>query len=468
MVALAISASALNQEGGTAAKQKWLVLDPITFGASVKNMAAAGGSSSLGANMFSGIDGLLLTKLADARKYRVVDRESSKTALREAGIGDTQVDLKGAGYSMRGEITDVKMTGAKQRRGQEMLTEYVVTVSLRVNHLSSGEAYIGKTVRIQEFCVSEKDLLIRVVEELAREVLFREYPIRIVSIDEDSGLVKLNYGEGFVATGEVYDACKVEEEEDPDTGVMEQVFSKKGTVQIGEVYERKSEGTVASGKVKKGYVLKRSKAAANVQKAVGVSPESAAPTIAGGAGATVGDGRYTCIVGNFGYAADFHAFRHTPDSGVLNKAIGGAFGILGGRTKRERRGAAIGGAINVLSDDSHTDEFGVRLTPAEWRSIAERSFAAFPQKFDMHAGIAPANALQDGIRYAVNGTVSQLMEKDGQCTVTFVLTMTDLQNNGSIVFSKDVQVTVPGAYAGQSTFSAAVSLAAGQFAQQLQ
>jgi hypothetical protein len=75
----------------------------------------------------------------------------------------------------------------------------------------------------------------------------------------------------------------------------------------------------------------------------------------------------------------------------------------------------------------------------------------------MHAGIDARLALQNGIRYAVNGNVSQLYEKDGQCTVTFVLTMTDLENNGSIVFSKDVVTTVPGAYAGQSTFAQAIA-----------
>jgi hypothetical protein len=35
--------------------------------------------------------------------------------------------------------------------------------------------------------------------------------------------------------------------------------------------------------------------------------------------------------------------------------------------------------------------------------------------------------------------------------------MTDLENNGSIVFSKDVVTTVPGAYAGQSTFAQAIA-----------
>jgi hypothetical protein len=46
--------------------------------------------------------------------------------------------------------------------------------------------------------------------------------------------------------------------------------------------------------------------------------------------------------------------------------------------------------------------------------------------------------------------------------------MTDLENNGSIVFSKDVTTTVPGCYAGQSTFAQAIANGVAVFAAQLQ
>ena len=121
-----------------------------------------------------------------------------------------------------------------------------------------------------------------------------------------------------------------------------------------------------------------------------------------------------------------------------------------------------------MSDNSRNQRIATRISYNEWRSIAERAFAAHPAKFDMHSGVNPRRALQDGIRYAVNGNVSQLYEKDGQCTVKFVLTMTDLENNGSIVFSKDVTTTVPGAYAGQSTFAQAIANGVALFAAQLQ
>ena len=64
--------------------------------------------------------------------------------------------------------------------------------------------------------------------------------------------------------------------------------------------------------------------------------------------------------------------------------------------------------------------------------------------------------------------MSRLYEKDGQCTVSFTLSLTDLQQNGSVVFAKDVVVTVPGPYQGQATFASAVSMAVGLFAAQLQ
>ena len=71
-----------------------------------------------------------------------------------------------------------------------------MSVSLRVNKLEPPqETHIGKTVRIQEFALSEKDMLMYVVDQLVREILFKEFPIRVVRIDEDEGkTLTLNYG----------------------------------------------------------------------------------------------------------------------------------------------------------------------------------------------------------------------------------------------------------------------------------
>ena len=206
-------------------KRKWLVLDPITYGPGVKSIS------------FSGIDGLLLTKLADARKYSVIDRETAKTALAENALNGTDGVRQGAGYSVRGEVVDTKQTGATRRQGQQIYREYIVSVSLRVNRLEPPqETYIGKTVRIREFVLSEKDMLMYVVDQLAREILFKEFPIRVVRVDEDDGkTLTLNYGEGFLAVGATYEVGKQEMEEDPDTGIEEAVFSRKGVCQITEV-----------------------------------------------------------------------------------------------------------------------------------------------------------------------------------------------------------------------------------------
>ena len=447
----ALLAATANAEGKP--KQKWLVLDPITY------------SRGVNATTFSGIDGLLLTKLADAHKYRVMDRDAYKTASREANIDGEDPTLKGAGYSVRGEVVDTKRTGATLRRGQQVLNEYVVSVSLRVNSLKGAqEAYIGKTVRVQEYVVSEKDMLMYVIDELAREILFKEFPLRVVKVDGQN--LVLNYGEGFVASGAQYEVGTLEMEEDSDTGIEEPVFTRTGACQITDVYERKANAVLTVGKAEKRYVLQRTRASAKAQAAAGVVASSTGDLAAPGAVAAAqkASGRYSCVVGSFGFAADFHAYRYVPDASVTAKVIGGALGILGSRNKSNATAGAVG---NLLSDNSNNQEFRVRVSNNEWRSIAERGFAAYPARFDVHAGVNPNRALQDGIQYAVSGTVSQLYEKDGQCTVSFALSLTDLQQNGSVVFSKDVVVTVPSPYQGQSTFATAVSMAVGQFSTQL-
>ena len=440
------SLAAMGVMGQGQIKRKWLVLDPITYGKGVQSVT------------FSGIDGLLLTKLADARKYSVLDKDAAKTALAENALNGTDGVRQGAGYSVRGEVVDTKRTGAVLRKGQQVYHEYIVSVSLRVNRLEPPqETYIGKTVRIREFVLSEKDMLMYVVDQLAREILFKEFPIRVVRVDEDDGkTLTLNYGESFLAAGAMYEIGKQEMEEDPDTGIEEAVFVRKGVCQITEVYERKATAVLTGGAVKKGYVLRQSKAQTKAEQAAGIAASNTGDLVATKVQQQVAaqSGRYSCVVGTFGYAADFQAYRYIPDAGVATKLFGGARGILGARNKDRAAAGAVG---NLLSDNSRNELITTRISHGEWRGIAERAFAAHPAKFDIHAGIDARLALQNGIRYAVNGNVSQLYEKDGQCTVTFVLTMTDLENNGSIVFSKDVVTTVPGAYAGQSTFSQAIA-----------
>ena len=215
-------------------------------------------------------------------------------------------------------------------------------------------------------------------------------------------------------------------------------------------------GIIGGGAVKKGYVLRQSKAQAKAEQAAGITASNTGDLVSTKVQQQVAaqSGRYSCVVGTFGYAANFQAYRYIPDAGVATKLFGGALGVLGARNKDRAAAGAVG---NLLSDNSRNQRITTRISHGEWRGIAERAFAAHPARFDVHSGIDARLALQNGIRYAVNGNVSQLYEKDGQCTVTFVLTMTDLENNGSIVFSKDVVTTVPGAYAGQSTFAQAIA-----------
>ena len=451
------SLAAMGVMGQGQIKRKWLVLDPITYGKGVQSVS------------FSGIDGLLLTKLADARKYSVIDRDTAKTAFVENALNGTDGVRQGAGYSVRGEVVDTKRTGAILRRGQQTYHEYIVSVSLRVNRLEPPqEAHIGKTVRIQEYVLSEKDMLMFVVDQLAREILFKEFPLRVSRVDEDDGkTMKLNYGEGFLAVGATCEIGKLEMEEDPDTGIEEAIFSRQGVCQITEVHERSATAVLVSGKVKKGYVLRQSKARTKAKQSEEIAASNTGDLLSSTVqkATAAQSGRYSCVVGNFGFSADFQASRYVPDAGVATKALRGALGILGSRNKNR---AAVGAVGNLMSDNSKNQAIQVRISHSEWRGIAERAFASHPAKFNMHAGVNPHYALQNGIRYAVNGNVSQLYEKDGQCTVKFVLTITDLENNGNVVFSKDVTTLVPGPYAGQSTFSQAVANGVAMLAAQLQ
>ena len=141
----AVAAMGMNAQTPEKSGRKWLVLDPITYGKGVRSTS------------FLGIDGLLLTKLADSRKYSVIDRDTAKTALSEGALNGVDGVRQGAGYSVRGEVVDTKATGATLRKGQQTYREYIVSVSLRVNKLEPPqETHIGKTVRIQEFALSEK------------------------------------------------------------------------------------------------------------------------------------------------------------------------------------------------------------------------------------------------------------------------------------------------------------------------
>ena len=94
----AVAAAGLTGTANAEPKQpKWLVLDKFTYQKGVDTVA------------FEGIDALLLTKLAQS-KYKVLDRDAYDTAAREQGFG-ANVELKPAGYSMRGEVVQMLLTG---------------------------------------------------------------------------------------------------------------------------------------------------------------------------------------------------------------------------------------------------------------------------------------------------------------------------------------------------------------------
>lgn len=224
-------------------KAKCLVLDPITYQKGVDKTA------------FSGIDELLLTKLVQAKKYKCLDRDAYETAAREEGFG-AQVELIPAGYSMRGEIVQMQRSGNSRSIGGSLKNEYVATVSIRANDLRTQEAYEAETLRVTAYCQTPKDMLVHVVQRVALAILIRDYPLKIMDIDD--GELTLNYGSDFLNVGEQYEVRKLKKIIDEDTG--NELFKEKtvGVCEITSVGRTTAVAQLISGQVGESgkYVLR--------------------------------------------------------------------------------------------------------------------------------------------------------------------------------------------------------------------
>lgn len=266
---LCILLACLGMQNLEAKSPKWLVLEPITYQTGVSKTA------------FQGIDQLLLTKFAQANKYKCLDRKAYDTAAQNEGFGG-EANLIPAGYSVCGEIVEIKQTGSRVFR-QRQMTDYLATVSIRVNELRTQVPYIGITKRIEASCFSQKDLLVTIVNTIVREVLFKEFPVRILA-DEGGSLI-LNYGSDFLKEGESFEICHRYALKDDDSG--SELFSDRvsGLCQVTSPGENTSEAVLVEGSAKVGDVLhlsspeRRTSSSEKPQLAVSTRPQRSSTPI---------------------------------------------------------------------------------------------------------------------------------------------------------------------------------------------
>jgi len=221
---------------------KWLVLNPITYSGGVNAVA------------FDGIDKLLLTTLTQAKKYRCLDRDMYATAAREQGFG-ADVELVPAGYAISGEVVQLGKSGNSRQVAGKTVDEYVATVSLRVNDLRTQQPYEAETLRIASYCLTPKDMLVQVVNRTALALLTRDYPIRVVDVDDDE--LTLNYGRDFLRLGDRFEIRRRQEIKDKDTGGCLHREKKVGECTVTDVGDSTSTARLTpGGKVREDDVLR--------------------------------------------------------------------------------------------------------------------------------------------------------------------------------------------------------------------
>ena len=223
-------------------RQKWLVLDKMTY------------QSGVDVAVFDGIDKLLLTKLVQAKKYKCLDRDMYNIAAREEGFGG-KADLIPAGYAMSGEVVQLLRSGKTRSVGGTEKSEYVATVSIRANDLKTQQAYEAETLRVAAYCQTPKDMLVYVVKRTALAILMRDYPMYVMDA-EDDGELTLSYGADFLEVGEQYEIRRRKAIVDDDTG--ETVYKERtvGVCEVTDTGKNTSEAKLVSGRAKVKDVLR--------------------------------------------------------------------------------------------------------------------------------------------------------------------------------------------------------------------
>jgi hypothetical protein len=137
-----------------------------------------------------------------------------------------------------------------------MLTEYVATVSMRVNDLRTQQPYEAETLRVVCLCQTPKDMMVHVVRRIALAMLMRDYPMYVMDVDDDDGGLTLSYGRDFLAPGERYEVRRRRAIVDDDTG--ETVYKEKcvGVCEVIDAGKRTSSAKLVSGKANVKDVLR--------------------------------------------------------------------------------------------------------------------------------------------------------------------------------------------------------------------
>lgn len=226
----------------SAPKQKWVVLDPIAY------------SKGVDASAFDGIDNLLLTKLAQADKYKCIDRNQYENSVREGEFGG-ESGIKPAGYSISGEIVQLQRAASPATASASPYTQFLATVSLRVNDLSTQHAYSAETLRVKAFCETPKDMLVHVVDRVALAILSRDFPPYVMDAESDGSLT-VNYGKDFLAKGEYFEVRRIKAITDVQTGDVLHRETPVGLCVVTSAGKSTSQAQLVSGNAAANDVLR--------------------------------------------------------------------------------------------------------------------------------------------------------------------------------------------------------------------
>lgn len=263
----------------TAPGLKKLAIAKVKPNPSVIAAAQQSGKRNSVDRMVEALDGQLLDRLQNTRKFELVGRSDADALLEEAGATGRTFDFGDADYLLVVTIDDFQdfnQTATFAALGK--------TVSKRVIRFSAiGKVYDAKTNSIvetanfqeqnldteEQLALSDADgklsdsLLValtrRMAEKIAQRVVDVGYPARVVA--KTGKTVTVNRGDGTgIAVGQLWDAFALGEDMiDPDTGVsLGREELAVGKVRITRVTPTVSQGEISEDfGIERGAVLRR-------------------------------------------------------------------------------------------------------------------------------------------------------------------------------------------------------------------
>ena len=248
---------------------------------------------------------MLETAIVKTNKMRVMERRQLDAILREQGLAQSGLTTSGGGiggltgvdYVVTGTITKFGSRAVKLGFGARLLRDLTteqgtqssrqmssgkvtaeMAIDLKVTDTATGEVRIadavaaevttGETLYVagleseRQSADPYADVMRVIAAKISESIVTQRYPFKVASVNLDSGTVIVNYGDVFLAPGDLLRVFEVGESiVDPDTGeVLGSTGKEIGTVEIAEAQKRFSTAHVISGaasSITVGTVLRR-------------------------------------------------------------------------------------------------------------------------------------------------------------------------------------------------------------------